>query len=304
MINSFSHARLLLLIAAIGISSGVQAMAQSSSMLGDPEQRGPLRLSDTSYSYVEMEAPKELRIHDLVTVMVDESAQVISEGEIDRRKKADGKFTLSDWIIFDGLSVIPDPQSKGDPKITGKMENKYRAEGELETRESMRFRIACEIVDIRPNGTIVLEGRRFINPNLTVGVSVGYTAFYESTTEPLYFPSGAVSGEQYRSMNVFPLMVTGHVYSKAGGRIQTYIGLGLGVYYMKQLMDVGPGTVETNNWIMGFAPELGFILNKGSNTEIAVFGKYNYPANAGKYLGGESGSYQYLSVGLSFMGHR
>jgi len=151
---------------------------------------------------------------------------------------------------------------------------------------------------------ISVEGRRFINPNLTVGVSVGYTAFYESTTEPLYFPSGAVSGEQYRSMNVFPLMVTGHVYSKAGGRIQTYIGLGLGVYYMKQLMDVGQGTVETSNWIMGFAPELGFILNKGSNTEIAVFGKYNYPANAGKYLGGESGSYQYLSVGLSFMGHR
>ncbi len=166
MINSCFHIRLLLLSAAIGISCGVHAMAQSSSMLGDPEQRGPLRLSDTSYSYVEMEAPKELRIHDLVTVMVDESAQVISEGEIDRRKKADGKFTLSDWIIFDGLSVIPDPQSKGDPKITGKMENKYRAEGELETRESMRFRIACEIVDIRPNGTIVLEGRRFIQANV------------------------------------------------------------------------------------------------------------------------------------------
>ncbi len=134
-------------------------------MLGDPDQRGPLLLSDISYSYVETEPPKELQIHDLITVMVDESAQVISEGEMDRRKKADGKFTLSDWIIFDGLAAIPDPQSKGDPKITGKMENKYRAEGELETRESMRFRIACEIVDIRPNGTIVLEGRRFIQAN-------------------------------------------------------------------------------------------------------------------------------------------
>ncbi len=151
---------------------------------------------------------------------------------------------------------------------------------------------------------VSVEGRRFINPNVTVGVSLGYTAFYESTTDAIYFPGGTVSGEQYRSMNVFPLLVTGHLYSKAGGRVQTYIGLGLGVYYMKQLMDIGPGTVETSNWIMGFAPELGFILNKGSQTEIAVFGKYNYPANAGKYIGGESGSYQYLSVGLSFMGRR
>ena len=151
---------------------------------------------------------------------------------------------------------------------------------------------------------VSVEGRRFLNPNVTVGISAGYTAFYESTTEPIYFPGGTVSGEQYRSMNVFPLLVTGHLYSKAGGRIQTYIGLGVGVYYMRQLMDVGSGTVETTNWIMGFAPELGFILNKGSEKEIAIFGKYNYPANAGKYIGGESGSYQYLSVGISLMARR
>jgi flagellar L-ring protein precursor FlgH len=134
-------------------------------MLGDPEQRGVLRLSDVSYGYIEVEPPKELRIHDLITVMVDESAQVLSEGEMDRRKKADGKFSLDDWILFDGFSVFPDPQTRGAPRITGKMENKYRAEGEMETRESMRFRIACEIVDIRPNGTLVLEGRRSIQNN-------------------------------------------------------------------------------------------------------------------------------------------
>ena len=149
-----------------------------------------------------------------------------------------------------------------------------------------------------------VEARRFLNPNATVGFSLGYTAFYERTDESLFFPGGTVSGDQYRSLNVFPLMVTGHVYSKAGGRIQTYIGLGVGVYYMKQLMDIGPATVTTNNWIIGFAPELGFILNKGSQKEIAIFGKYNYPANAGTYLGGESGSYQYLSVGVSFMARR
>lgn len=149
-----------------------------------------------------------------------------------------------------------------------------------------------------------VEGRRFINPNLTVGLSLGYTALYDNSSEPIQFPSGTISGEQYRSLNVFPLLVTGHLYSKAGGRIQTYIGLGVGVYYMKQLMDVGAGTFQTTNWIMGFAPELGFILNKGSQTEIAIFGKYNYPANAGEFLGGQSGSYQYLSVGLSFMGRR
>lgn len=141
------------------------ANAQSSSMLGDPQARGALRLSDVSFSYVAPEPPKELRLHDLITVLVDESAQVISEGEIDRRKKAEGKFSLDQWIVLDGLGIRPDPQSHGPPRVDGKMENKYRAEGELETRESMRFRIACEIVDIRPNGTLVLEGRRSLMAN-------------------------------------------------------------------------------------------------------------------------------------------
>lgn len=159
------HTRSFVLLVFFGLLHGSTAMAQSSSLLGDPDQRAPLRISDVSYAYIATEPPKELRIHDLVTVLVDESAQVISEGEVDRRKKADGKFSLDDWIVFDGLGVRPDPQSTGSPKITGKMENKYRAEGELETRESMRFRIASEIVDIRPNGTIVLEGRRFLQAN-------------------------------------------------------------------------------------------------------------------------------------------
>lgn len=149
-----------------------------------------------------------------------------------------------------------------------------------------------------------VEGRRFITQNSTIGLSLGYTAFYEQTEEPIEFPGATVSGEQYRSLNVFPLLATYHLYSRAPGRIQTYIGVGVGVYYMKQLMDVGPRTFETSNWIMGFAPELGFILNKGARKEIAIFGRYNYPANAGAYLGGESASYQYLSVGLSFMGRR
>ncbi|MGI6418013.1 MAG: flagellar basal body L-ring protein FlgH [Thermoguttaceae bacterium] len=150
---------------ALALAAATLAQAQSSSMLGDPRQRGPLKLSDVSFTYIAPEPPKELKLHDLVTVMVDETAQVISEGEMDRRKKAEGKFALDKWIVFDGWAVRPDPQSSGPPKIDGKMENKYRAEGELQTRESMRFRIACEIVDVRPNGTLVLEGRRFIQAN-------------------------------------------------------------------------------------------------------------------------------------------
>jgi flagellar L-ring protein precursor FlgH len=89
----------------------------------------------------------------------------MSDGEIDRKKKANGSMTLSDWIGLDGWAIRPDPQSAGDPTVAGKMENKYKAESELETRESLKLTIACSVVDIRPNGLLVLEGHRSIHVN-------------------------------------------------------------------------------------------------------------------------------------------
>ena len=75
---------------------------------------------------------------------------------------------LPDWILLKGFAAIPDPQSLGDPKIRGEVDNKMRSEAGLETRDSMKFRIACRVVDIRPNGNLVLEGRRTIHNNLEV----------------------------------------------------------------------------------------------------------------------------------------
>ncbi len=145
-----------------------EARGQSGSLYGDAATRRPLQLSQSSWIYQPAPEPKEVRIHDLVTVIVDVKAQVMSDGQIDRRKKADGKLTLKDWVLLKRWAAIPDPQSLGDPTIAGAMENKYRAEADLETSEAMKLRMACEVIDIRPNGTLVLEGHRSIQVNSEV----------------------------------------------------------------------------------------------------------------------------------------
>lgn len=150
---------------AVAAVLAAEAAAQSGSLLGDPKGRAPLTLSKTSLIYVPSKEMNTIELNDLVTVMVDEKSQVISEGEVDRRKKADGMMRLKDWIVFDGWAIRPDPQSMGDPTVAGEVNSKYRAEAELETRESMKFHITCRVVDIRPNGNLVLEGRRVIINN-------------------------------------------------------------------------------------------------------------------------------------------
>ena len=153
-------------IAALVLASvAADALAQSGSLYTKAARQRPLSAKDTSFIYQELEPPKEFQVHDIVIVMVDESTRVLSDGEMEGKKKADGSMVLSDWIGIHGWAIRPDPQSYGDPKVAGKVENKYKAEGELETRESLKLTIACTVVDIRPNGLLILEGHRSIHVN-------------------------------------------------------------------------------------------------------------------------------------------
>lgn len=151
--------------ALIAAAAASDASAQSSSLLGDPASRRPLGLADVSPFYQPPAMPRQIKLHDLVTVLVEQKSETLSQGNVDRRKKAEGGMTLDDWVGFEGFAIQPDPQTAGEPAISGISENKYRAQAKLDTKDTMKFTITCEVVDIRPNGTVVLEGHRSIRNN-------------------------------------------------------------------------------------------------------------------------------------------
>lgn len=153
------------LLLGLALAAASPASAQSSSSFGDPRQRRPLTLYDHSWTAQRPAEPKVIQLHDVITVVINEQSVVISEGEMDRKKKAHGELKLSDWVLLKGLTAVPDPQSEGEPKIKGSVDNKFRSEATLETRDSIKFKIACTVVDIRPNGNLVIEGHRLMQNN-------------------------------------------------------------------------------------------------------------------------------------------
>jgi flagellar L-ring protein precursor FlgH len=152
---------------ALALGAAAKATAQSGSLYGNPERRRPLTLAQGDWTYIPPPQPRQLKLNDIITVRVDEKSQVISEGEMDRRKKASLQAALKDWVIFSPrwLGIQPDPQSDGEPKVDGEWNNKYRSQADFETRDAMKFNIAARVVDVRPNGTLVIEGRRNIRNN-------------------------------------------------------------------------------------------------------------------------------------------
>ena len=161
--------RWILPVLVLALGTVAATWAQNSSLYhSDVPVSGarPLTASGNSLVFLQQPlSPKVVTKQDIITVVVNEKSQLTSEAEVERRKKSSIKAVLEDWLHLGGLTLKPDLQPGGDPTITGDFNSQYRAEADIETRNGLTFRIAAKIVDIRPNGNLVLEAHRQIRVN-------------------------------------------------------------------------------------------------------------------------------------------
>lgn len=160
---------IMLLSCATLVGVAQSAAAQDGSLLLRPaDSESPLTLKNGSFIYRDRppeEQVRELAERDIITVLVDIRTRMLSEGDAESRNVRNLTATLADWIRFDGKSIKPAPQSDGDPRIVGTLNNQSRAESDMELRDSLTFRIAAKIVEIRPNGNLLIEGNWDITNN-------------------------------------------------------------------------------------------------------------------------------------------
>jgi flagellar L-ring protein FlgH len=163
-------------VVAIGLSSpfalNSNARAQDASLLMAPpaaaQQMGTLNLANSSFIYRKLppeSEQRELQINDIVTVLVDYKSSMLSEGDANAKRTTSLNAVLSDWLKFDGKSLSPATFSHGDPHINGQLDSQFKTQSDMTLKDSLTFRIAAAVVDIRPNGNLVIEARREIQIN-------------------------------------------------------------------------------------------------------------------------------------------
>jgi flagellar L-ring protein precursor FlgH len=161
----------VLCVVVVLFCRGNGARAQDASLLSAPQapsQEGQLKLENSSFMYRKLSPEaeyRELQINDIVTVLVDYRSSMISEGDAESRRNLSLNAVLADWLAFDGKDIFPAPQERGNPTINGSLQSQYRTEADMEARDALTFRIAAAVVDIRPNGNLVIEARREIRIN-------------------------------------------------------------------------------------------------------------------------------------------
>ena len=149
------------------IACGTAAHAQNSSLMHRdlPNDGRELTLQTTSFLYQHAEPVRVLKLNDIVRVKVVESAKTNSEANINRRKQYQLQAQLIDWIKFDNGDLELNPNSGGDPAINAVYQGQGQARANLNTAEGLQFTIAARIVDIRPNGHLVIEAHSSVRNN-------------------------------------------------------------------------------------------------------------------------------------------
>lgn len=124
----------------------------------------PPLIKDYSLIYVPPLEPIVVKVHDIITILVDEKSSVTVDSRYNRNRTAILKAELKEFLRINEMGNLA-PAALNSPKIDAQLQGRLQSTGQLADREGIQYRIAAIVVDIRPNGNLILEARKSIRTN-------------------------------------------------------------------------------------------------------------------------------------------
>ena len=147
-----------------------------------------------------------------------------------------------------------------------------------------------------------IDFRRFPSSNYSFGFTGTWQVFHENSFEtevgsigdqPI---SGAVSGQQYRYVNVFPFLATAHYYLGSRRDPRIFLGGGAGAYWAERRTEMGLYAFTNSTWHFGVAPEIGAMFPVGTGAYLYVKANYNWTTKSSDL------DYQFFGFSVGFAG--
>ena len=128
---------------------------------GDPRQA---KVSDVSFYAVAPAEPKTLKKHDQLTIIIREESRFSSDGSAESKKSADFEARLDEFIQLKlrNWEVQGGALGNANPSIKASGARNFKGEGNTERSDKFTARIQAEVVDVKPNGTLVVQARKRI----------------------------------------------------------------------------------------------------------------------------------------------
>ncbi len=125
------------------------------------------------------EGPEKLKENDIVVILIDEKTTASAKADTDAEVDDKVEGSISNWFSLDNaadlLNILKfdfDNNIKSSrnstsnlPKWGFKIKNSFEGEGSTNRNNTVVAQIAARVIEVRPNGNLVLEGKRYIHVN-------------------------------------------------------------------------------------------------------------------------------------------
>lgn len=107
--------------------------------------------------------PRTFQRHDLIQVIVREQTQARSSHELDldKRFRLEGSIPRSpSWSLTDLLQLqLAAGRTTDRPELRADFRNRFEGDGDFRRRDDLTARITAEVIEVLPNGNLILEAR-------------------------------------------------------------------------------------------------------------------------------------------------
>jgi outer membrane protein W len=144
-----------------------------------------------------------------------------------------------------------------------------------------------------------LRGKRYINPNMSVSMSMAWNVFFEESTELIALKNADVSGKQNRYINTMPMLL-GAQYYFGNNKSRPYVGLNTGFLYSNRRLQIGIYEETNYKWRFMMQSEAGYIINLNRSSDVAIGVSYSYAFPSTSDILNKKVSESWVSFKLSY----
>lgn len=121
-------------------------------------------LKDLSPYYIEPPEPRKIEVHDKVTIIISETSRQSSEQKLDTKKDVTLAAALKKFPDLAKLleGELATGESSPIAEASASAGNKFKGDGKYERSDRFTDKITATVIDVKPNGVLVLEARRTI----------------------------------------------------------------------------------------------------------------------------------------------
>ncbi|QDU32688.1 Flagellar L-ring protein precursor [Poriferisphaera corsica] len=129
------------------------------------DRRLAVSVSQASFTAVRLPELRQFAKHDLIQIIIQESTSSDFKSSMDTGKETtiEGNVTnLPKFQLADLLELRIDPNGVTNPlKIGADYKQEFKGDGDIKKTETITGRIQARVIDVKPNGTLVLEARKY-----------------------------------------------------------------------------------------------------------------------------------------------